>query len=50
MLNHQINSYIAVLIVTLVGAWATLFIVRVIFSMSIQAVYAQETVTYTYSD
>ncbi|MFM2330647.1 MAG: hypothetical protein RLZZ26_154 [Candidatus Parcubacteria bacterium] len=46
MLNHQLNSYVAVLIVTLVGAAATLFLVRIIFSISIQAVYAHEAVIY----
>lgn len=48
--SNQINSYIAVLIVTLFGAFMTLIIIRVIYSNTIVVVHASDAVIYSYTE
>jgi hypothetical protein len=47
-MKDKINTYFAILIVTLFGAGATMIIVHVAFSSTIVAVYGNQTVLYTY--
>ena len=42
--RHQVNSYFAILIVTIVGSWATLILVRVMTSDVIAATFSANTV------